>query len=79
MGFREAAGPGGIGTDGGVGGWVEVSMAALFVVAEEDGWVGAGGDVVEELVAACVRLGSGAQVPAKEGDGPGLCSGWRIR
>ena len=76
MGFGEAAGPVGIGADGGVGGWVEVSVAALFVLAEEDGGVGAGGDVVEELVKACVRLGSGAEVSAEEGGRPGFGVGW---
>jgi hypothetical protein len=57
--FGEAALPGGVGADGGVGGGVEVSVAVVIVVAEEDGGVGAGGDFVEGLVEAGVGLGSG--------------------
>src|SRR3979409_249989 len=51
-GAGEAAEPGGVGADAGVGCGVEVAVAALLVAAEDDYGVGAGGDVVEEILGA---------------------------
>ena len=40
--FGETEEPGGVGADVCVRGGMEVSMAALFVAAEDDCWIGAG-------------------------------------
>jgi len=68
--FGEAMLPCGVGADVGVGGGVEVAVAALFVVAEDDdrGW--AGGCVVEEVLRACEMVGAFAEIAAEEGGGP---------
>ena len=71
MGLGEAALPVRFGTDGGVGGGVEVSVAVVIVVAEEDRGVGAGAFVVEEIVGVREVLGSCAEVSAESGGGPG--------
>jgi len=60
VGFGEAAEPGGVGADGGVGCGVEVAVVALLVATEDDGRVGAGGDVVEEVLGLGEMVGSGA-------------------
>ena len=53
VGFREAAEPLWICADVGVGGGMEVSVSALFVAAEDDYGIGAGGFVVEEVLGSC--------------------------
>jgi hypothetical protein len=50
--FGEAMEPCGVGADVGVGGGMEVAVAALFVATEDDYGVGAGGDVVKEFLSA---------------------------
>jgi len=78
-GFGEAAEPGGVGADVGVGGGVKVSVTALFVAAEDDdGFVfglGAGVDVVEEMLGAGEMVGASADVAAEHAGGPGFRSG----
>ena len=75
----EAAGPVGVGEDGGVAGGVEVAVGVVLVATEEDAGVGAGGLVVQEGVGvggdvvarACV------EVVAEGSGGPvGIGSGW---
>jgi hypothetical protein len=55
---------------------MEVTVAAAVVVAEEDDGVGAGGDVVEELVLASVGDGSRTEVSTEESGRPCFCAGW---
>jgi len=76
VGLGEAAEPGGVGADGGVGCGVEVAVAALLVAAEDDDGFGAGGDVVEEVLSAGEMVGAGAEVAAEERGGPYLWAGW---
>jgi hypothetical protein len=57
---------------------VEVAVAALLVAAEDDDWFGARGDVVEEILGSGEMVGSGAEVAAEEGGGPGGCVGWGV-
>jgi hypothetical protein len=60
MDLGEAAEPGRVGADAGVGCGVEVAVTALLVAAEDDDGGGAGGDVVEEVLSAGEMVGSGA-------------------
>ena len=76
MGFGEALLPGWVGADCGVGRGMEVSVAGLVVVAEEDGGVETGRDFVEQILGAGEVVGSRAKVSAEEGGGPGFCAGW---
>jgi hypothetical protein len=78
VGLGEAAEPGGVGADGGVGCGVEVAVAALFVAAEDDDGGGAGGDVVEEVLAAGEMVGPDTEVAAEEGGGPYRRAGWGV-
>ena len=64
MDFGEAALPGGAGADLRVRGGVEVSVAALFVVAEDDCGVGAGGDFVEEFLGGSEMVGASVEIAA---------------
>ena len=68
--FGEAALPGGVGADVFVGGGVEVSVAALFIVAKDDRRLGTGGCVVEELVGAGELVRPFAKVAAEHAGGP---------
>jgi hypothetical protein len=54
---------------------VEVSVAGLVVVAEEDGGVETGRDFVEQILGAGEVVGSRAKVSAEEGGGPGFYTG----
>jgi hypothetical protein len=45
---------------------MEVAVAALFVAAEDDCGVGAGGDFVEEFLSAGEMAGAGAEIAAEE-------------
>ena len=76
--FGEAAGPGGVGADGGVAGRMEVAVACLFVaffMAEEDAGLCAGGPLVKEIASGCEVLGAGVQIAAEERSRPGCWNG----
>ena len=73
VGLIKAAGPCGVGADGGVGGGMEVTVAGLlglFIAAEDDAGFGSSGLLVQEIAGDGYVLGAGVQVAAEEGCGP---------
>ena len=70
MDFGEAAEPGGVGADAGVGCGVEVAVAALLITAEDDCGFGARGEIVKKILGAGEIVGSCSEVAAKLGGRP---------
>ena len=74
VGLGEAARPCGVGADGGGAGGMEVAMAGLlglFIAAEDDAGLGAGGLLVQEIAGNGEVLGAGVQVASEQGCRPG--------